>query len=306
MKSKTIASINFVLKHTTQKGQLVFWLFIRFVSAILPLVTIYQFSHVIKLIENKTDIKTLFYYLIWIFIVRLTDNFLRIRSTTRLDYLISNLSFEIHNFFLIDFKPESKEDRHASIQAIRNFADATIRTLTLFKQPGIDSFISVIFVPIALFFIDFRSFVFMVAYISIYLIINLFTNQRYKELRDFQNTKTETYYAKLQESNDIDLEQTTYTRHFKRMTNWNFLEWFALQNTAVFFYSLFLLYQIYKVITGTSQISDLVLIMGYVTQTQIFLNSFSEIWYSLGDMYVALKHLAKNQSVSVVSLEDLI
>jgi hypothetical protein len=46
--------------------------------------------------------------------------------------------------------------------------------------------------------------------------------------------------------------------------------------------------------------------MGYVTQTQTFLNSFTDIWYGLGDMYVALKHLAKNQSISTVTLEDLI
>lgn len=306
MISKTINSINFVLKHTSQKGELVFWFFIRLLSAVLPMVTIYQFSHLIKLIEIKTDFKTLFYYLISIFAVRMVDNFLRIRSTTRLDYLISNLSFDVHNFFLVNFNPESKEDRHASIQAIRNFADATIRTLTLLKQPGIDSLVSVLFIPIALFFIDFKAFVMVIAYISIYLLINFFTSQRYKELRDFQNTKTETYYAKLQENNDIDLEQVTYTRHFNRLTNWNFTEWFALQNTAVFFYSIFLLYQTYQVINGSSQISDLVLIMGYITQTQTFLNSFTDIWYGLGDMYVALKHLAKNQFVAVLSLEDLI
>ncbi|MEI8067881.1 MAG: hypothetical protein WCG91_02965 [Candidatus Shapirobacteria bacterium] len=306
MISRTINSINFVFKHTTQKGQLFFWLFIRFLSAILPLITIYQFSHLIKLLEIKTELIVLFYYLLWIFAVRLLDNFLRIRSTTKLDFLISNLSFEIHNYFLIDFKPENKEDRHGSIQAIRNFADATIKTLTLFKQPGIDSIVSILFIPIALFFIDFKSFVIIVAYISIYLLINFFTSQRYKDLRDFQNTKTEAYFAKLQDSDDVDLEQNTYTRHFKRMTNWNFVEWFALQNTAVFFYSIFLLYQIYQVVNGTSDISDVVLVIGYVTQTQMFLNSFTDIWYSLGDMYVALKHLAKNESVSVLSLDEFI
>ena len=46
--------------------------------------------------------------------------------------------------------------------------------------------------------------------------------------------------------------------------------------------------------------------MGYVTQTQTFLNSFTDIWYGLGDMYVALKHLAKNSAVSAIALEDLI
>ncbi len=302
---KTVKSINFVFQHTTQKWEFCFWMFVRLVSAILPLVTIYQFSHLIKLIENHATVDTLIYYVVIIFCVRILDNFLRIRSTTKLDFLISNISFDIHNFFLIDFNPLSKIDRHVSIQAIRNFADATIKTLTLLKQPGLDSLVSILFIPVALFFLDFKSFVIVVAYISIYGLINYFTSQRYKELRDIQNTKTEAYYAKLQESNDVDLEQFTFTRHFQRLSNWNFLEWFALQNTAASFYSLFLVYQTYLVTIGTSHISDMVLIVGYVTQTQTFLNSFTDIWYGLGDMYVAFKHLAKNESVSVVTLEDL-
>jgi len=285
---------------------LAFWIFIRFISAILPLITIYQFSHLIKLVENKSDLRTLFLYLLSILAIRLLDNILRLRSTTRLDFLLSNLSFEIHDFFLINFKPVSKEDRHASIQAIRNFADATNRTLTIFKQPGLDSLVSVLFIPVALLFIDIRSFVLIITYIVVYSLINFYTRQRYKQLRDFQNTKTEDYYAKLQDSNDVDLEQATYTRHLHRLTNWNFIEWFLLQNTAVFFYSLFLLYEIYLIFTGTNQVSDLVLIMGYVTQTQDFLNSFTDITQGLGDMVVALNHLAKNQFISVLNLDDLV
>ena len=303
--SKTIESIIFILNASRQKGELFFWLFVRFLSATLPLITIYQFSHLIKLIENKTDSHSIFVYLVSILVVRLLDNFLRLRSTTQLDYLISNLSFDIHNFFLIGFKPETKEDRHASIQAIRNFADAAVKTLTSFKQPGVDSVVSVLFIPIALFFVDLRSFVLIISYITTYSLVNYYTSQRYKELRDFQNTKIESYYAKLQESNDVDLEQATFTRHFRRLTNWTFVEWFLLQNTAVVFYSLFLFYQAYLIIAGHNHVSDLVLIIGYVSQTQTFLNSFTDIIYGLDDMAVALEHLAKNKFISVLSLDDL-
>jgi len=303
---KTAKSINFVFEHTTQKWEFYFWMIIRLISAVLPLVTIYQFSHLLKLVETQADFNTTISYLALIFLVRIIDNFLRIRSSTRLDFLISNISFDIHNYFLIDFNPLSQVDRHTSIQAIRNFADATIKTLTLLKQPGLDSLVSLIFIPVVLFILDFKSFVIILTYIVIYTLINFFTSQHYKELRDIQNTKTETYFAKLQENNDVELEQSTFTRHFQRLTNWNFIEWFALQNTAVTFYTLFLFYQTYLVAIGTSHISDMVLIIGYVTQTQTFLNSFTDIWYGLGDMYVAFKHLAKNESVSAVTLEDLI
>jgi hypothetical protein len=46
--------------------------------------------------------------------------------------------------------------------------------------------------------------------------------------------------------------------------------------------------------------------MGYVTQTQVLLNSISSIKDSLTDMLVGLERLAKNQTVSAVDLDDLI
>lgn len=305
MISRTITSINFVFHHVNQKTELVFWLLVRFFSAALPLVTIYQFSQLVDLIEKRSSFAVLLQAIFSILLVRLLDNFLRLRSTTKLDYLISNISFDIHNFFLIDFKPQNKDDRNLSIQSIRNFADATVATLTMFKQPGIDSLVSVIFIPIALYFVDFQSAVLIISYILIYSLVNFYSNQRYKELRDLQNTKTEAYYAKLQDSNDVDLEQSAFTRHFHRLTNWNFIEWVSLQNVAVIFYFIFLLHQIYLVTQNTGSLSHLILVMGYVSQTQSFLNSFTDVWYGLGDMSVALKHLAKNHSISVIDLDDL-
>jgi ABC-type multidrug transport system fused ATPase/permease subunit len=238
--------------------------------------------------------------------VRLVDNFLRLKSIFRLDECISDIGFDIHNFFTKDLHTENKEERHQSIQAIRNFSDASAMTLTLFRQPGIDSIVSLSIIPIILWFVDLRVFVLEIVYITVYMIIDYYTTQRYVKLRDLQNTKIETYYGKLQESNDVELEQKSFTRHFTRLSNWNFVEWFVLQNGAVFFYCLILGYSIIAVYSGYKQISDVVLIMGYITSTQTYLNSFSEIKDSLANMTVAVDHLAKNKSISVIDLDDLV
>jgi len=140
----------------------------------------------------------------------------------------------------------------------------------------------------------------------VYTAIDIYTTQRYAHLKDILNTHTETYYAKLQDSNDFDLEQKSWSRHFQRLANWGHTEWFSLQNTAVIFYCAILLYLIYLVTNGTKQVSDLVLIIGYVTQTQVLLNSISSIKDSLTDMLVGLERLAKNQTVSAIDLDDLI
>lgn len=296
----------FVLSIISDRKGLFFWTFVRFISAILPLLTIYLYSLVIKQLELKLDFGAVITTILLTFIVRLVDNYLRLLSITRLEKVISDIGFDIHNFFLSDLESESKEDRHAAVQAIRNFSDASSVTLNLIKQPGIDSIVSFLIIPVILFMVDFPSFVITLAYVSIYFLIDTYTTQRYSELKDIQNSKTEAYYAKLQDSNDFDLEQTSFTRHFSRLCKWSFIEWFSLQNSAVFFYCLNLFYLVYAIYDGQHDISHLILVMGYITQTQTFLNSFSNIKDSLTDMNVGLKHLAKNQSISSVNLEDLI
>jgi hypothetical protein len=296
----------FILKVASDKVGFFFWLFIRFVSAILPLITIYLFSLVVRQLELKADFDLLLSTVLLTLIVRLVDNYLRLLSITRLENVIGHISFDIHNFFLRDLQLEAKVDRHAAIQAIRNFADASSLTLNLIKQPGIDSLVSFIFIPTILLFVDFPSFIITLAYISTYYAIDHYTTQRYGHLRDILNTKTEVYYAKLQDSNDFDLEQSSYSRHFNRLVKWGFTEWSALQHTAVSFYCLLLIYLVYSVSLGQKDISTLVLIVGYTSQTQVFLNSFSHIQDSLTDMLVGLKHLAANHSLASLNLSNLV
>ena len=123
MSHKSRKVIAFILKLITNKSAFFFWLFIRFLSAALPLITIYQFSEVIKLIEQHQNIKQVITAIVWIFIVRILDNLLRLKSITKLEYEITSISFDIHNLFLAGIHCETKEERHSAVQAIRNFAD---------------------------------------------------------------------------------------------------------------------------------------------------------------------------------------
>jgi hypothetical protein len=298
--------ITFLLRISKGNHPFFFWLFVRFVSAILPLVTIYQFAGVIHQIESHQPINSVLLSVLWMLVVRLLDNILRLKSVTRLEYEISNIVFDIHNYFLTDLKSESKDERHAAVQAIRNFSDAASITLNLVKQPGVDSLVSIIFIPVILFTLDFHIFILTMTYILVYYFIDYYTTQRYARLKDIVNNKTESYYAKLQDSSDFDLEQKSWDRHFNRLCHWGEKEWSYLQNISVFFYIAIFLYLVTLTVNGNRQLSDVVLIMSYVAQTQVFLNSFSSIQDSLTDMLVGLERLAQNKSVSAINLEDLI
>jgi len=303
---KTKITLFLIFKIISNKKRFLFWFFVRFVSSLLPLLSIYLYSQVVSNIEHQVVLRSVVLLILIIFLVRLIDNFLRLKSLYKLEECISDIGFDIHNFFIKDLKTQNKEERHQSIQAIRNFSDASSITLMLLRQPGIDSIVSLFIIPIVLFFVDKQIFILEVAYISIYLIIDYYTTQRYAQLRDVQNTKIENYFAKLQESDDVDLEQKTFTRHFTRLSNWSFWEWFSIQNSAVFFYSLILVFSIISIYVGSKEISDLVLVMGYVTSTQVYLNSLSEIKDNMANMTVAIDHLARNKSISVIDLDDLI
>lgn len=306
MIKKTKITLFLIFKIISNKTRFLFWFFIRFISTILPLLSIYLYSQVVSDFETKTELKPILFLVLIIFIVRIIDNFLRLKSLYKLEECISDIGFDIHNYFTKDLKAINKEERHQSIQAIRNFSDASSLVLSLIRQPGIDSIVSLLIIPIILFFVDKQIFVLEVVYISVYLLIDYYTTQRYIKLRDVQNTKIENYFAKLQESDDVELEQKTFTRHFTRLSNWSFWEWFLIQNSAVIFYSLILIFCIYSIYGGVKQISDLVLVMGYVASTQTHLNSLSEIKDNLANMTVAIEHLARNKSISVIDLDDLI
>jgi ABC-type multidrug transport system fused ATPase/permease subunit len=306
MSKKNFRIIKLVFEIIQNKSRFLFWITIRFISTFLPLITIYIFSKIINLVETKSSYSTIFFTIVTLLAIRIVDNFIRIKSVTKLDECISDISFDLHNHFIDEIKPETKLERHETIQTIRNFSDAATWTIRLFRQPGIDSIISLITIPIILLFVDFRVFILEIVYIVIYYFIDYYTTQHYIKFKDIQNTKVETYYAKLQETNDVDLEQKTFSRHFTRLCNWCFTEWFTLQNTAVFFYILIFAYLIIAVSNGNKLISDLILIMSYIASTQTYLNSFSEIKDSLADVHVAVDHLAKNKAITAIDFDDLV
>lgn len=294
-----------ILGLTTNKFSLFFWFFVRFISATFPLLSVYLFSRIIKLLENGYSQAEATRLIINIFLVFIIDNLTRLLSTNNLNFVIGNIQNDIHNLLSTGLKTRDKKIRHKSVQAIRNFSDAVNTTLTILKQPGVDSIVSFVFIPIILFFLDFRVFILQLAYMLVYFWMDVYTTERYARIKDIHNAKVEIYYAKFQDSNKIKREQGQLVRQFKKLCHWNFFEWFTLQTTANLFYTIILFYLVLSVSAGEQKISDLILIMGYVTSTQTFLNSISNIKDSLADTKVALNRLINSRHYLAIDFDDL-
>ncbi len=305
MTRETRNIIKFILKLIKNKNAFFFWFFVRFISALLPLLTIYLFSRIIKLLENHAGIESIVQLVLVIFLIRIFDNFSRLISIYKLEYLIKDTEFSIHNLLLAGYRAKNKEQRHQTIQAVRNFSEAVRTTFNILRQPGIDGFVSFVSIPIILLFLDFRIFIIEIAYITIYYFADIYTTERYTRFRDIQNKKTEVYFAKLQDNNNVKKEKNAFFRQFIKLCNWGFVEWFTIQNVAVIFYSLILFLLAHSVSQGQKQISDLVLVMGYVASTQAFLNNISSIKDRLADTRVALERLASSRKSLHFNLSDL-
>jgi hypothetical protein len=306
MTPETRRVLKFVFKLVYDRYSFFFWLFVRFLSALFPLFSVYLFSRTIQMLEQGTNLSHVFWQLFFILLVFILDNFTRLISVHQLQFIISNTEFAIHQFFLIGLSQKDKFIRHEAIQSIRNFAEAARTTLELIRQPGIDSFVSLLSIPAILFFLDFKVFILEIAYIVIYYFTDVYTTQKYISLREIQNIRTEVYFAKLQDSNEVSRESGSYTKNFAKLCAWGFWEWFTLQNIAVIFYSLTLFYLTLSVSGGAKHISDLVLIIGYIGQTQTHLNSFSAIKDRLADTQVALLRLARSRHILSLHLKDLV
>lgn len=304
MTRETREILKFILKLVCHKNIFFFWVFVRFLSAAFPMVSIYLYSRVIKFLEIGASFDQMLLLVGLILSVFIADNLTRLLSIHNLNSIIIQTEFGIHQFMLIGLKTYDKKIRHEVIQAIRNFGEAVRTSLELIRQPGVDAIVALITIPGILFFLDIKIFVLHLAYMITYYFVDVYTTDKYSKLKDIQNQRTEIYYAKFQDSNKIQKESAQFTDHFKKLCRWGFIEWFSLQNIAVIFYTLILFYLIRQVQLGEKVISDLVLIMGYIASTQVFLNNFSNIKDRLADTKVALSRLAKSKYVLVVGLND--
>ncbi len=224
-----------ILDLVDHKAPLFFWYLVRVFSALLPLYTIYLFGQAIRLLENHVSIQQLFHHLLLILFIRLLDNFTRLISIHKIEYLIFEIEFSIHQFLLFGLKTRNKEKRHQTIQAVRNFSEAVRNTFAILRQPGIDGLVSFISIPIILSFLDFKVFIAEIAYVATYYFVDIYTTERYARFKNIQNKHTETYYARLQDSNKVAKERRSFLSHLKKLCDWGFWEWNFLQDTAVVF-----------------------------------------------------------------------
>ena len=305
MSRDTLQTLRLIFKMVKDKKSFVFWLFIRFLSAGFPILTIYLYSRVVNALETGADFHLLFSLVIFVLISRLLDNFTRLVSTNKLDYVINNIQLDIQNIMVYGVKASDRKTRHKAIQAIRNFADATSTTLTIFKQPGIDALVSFITIPFILFLLDFKVFVIQAAYVIIYYFTDIYTTEKYTKLKNRHNSTVESYFAKFQTAKNFKFEQTLTSKAYLKVANWGIIEWLLLQNTAVLFYILTLIYLVFSFSQGTKSIADIVLIIGYLDGTQSFLNNISSIKDSMANTKVALHRLLDNQKSLAVDYDDL-
>ena len=281
------------------------WFLVRIFSVLIPPLSLYLFSRVIKCLETNCYTSQIYLLILATFSCYLLDNLTRLISLSRLQYLVYKTESDIQNLFTHHLQTRNKQKRHVAIQSIRNFTEAVRLTLEVLIQPGIDGLISLFYIPIIVLSLDFNAFVIQISYILVYFFTDIYTTEKYRQFKKDQNKMVETYYAKLQDGNDVQEERHRLLHGYHRLSNWFFVEWFSLQNIAVTFYTLVFLYLTVSVLKKEKDFSDIFLICGYLSSTQIFLNSISSVRDRLTDTQVALTRLFKAKSKLAIDFDDL-
>lgn len=306
MSKETRQAIKLILNFISGKQTFYFWLSIRALSVLLPPISLYLFSRVIHCLEFKcptTDTQGLLFFTIISYVIY---NFLKVISMHRLHFLTNRAECDIQGYLVDGLHTKTNKKRHTLIQSIRNFSEAARQTMEVLLNPGIDGIVSLFYLPILVLLTDFRVFIIQGAFILVYYFTDIYTTDHYKRRRDELDKSIEDYYAKLQDSNTVDTENTHLILNYASLSHWNIIEWLTLDNIATVFYGLSLVYLVASYLNGEKEVSQIILLASYFTSTRVFMEAITSVKDKLTDTKVALRRLLRSKHYLSLDFEDLV
>lgn len=294
-----------ILRFIEERRNFIFFLLLRIISVLIPPLSVNFFTKSLHCIETNCGQTTLITQLAITISSLFVANTLREISLHNIQYLINKAECDVQSVLIAGFNSKTTKTRHVLIQSMRNFSEAARTTMESLLGPGIDGLVLLIYIPFLTFFVDFRIFIIQIAYICLFYFVDVYTTDKYKDRRDDLDKNIENYYAKLQDSNKIDEENTALVNGYQNIYTFTMWEWLSLQNINAFFYSSILVFLIISLQNKEKQISDVVLLTSYLASTQSFLVTLSQVRDKLTDTKVALRRLLKSRAYNSVGFEDL-
>lgn len=251
-----------------------FWVFVRLISTFGPILITYIFARGVKALETHQPIDRIIQIFFILLLVRLFANMLRIASKTRIALYTEGYIVGIQERLAETIDPP-KPKRKEIIQALRNLTQGVRKFVEYFYNNGLQAIVSFVSIPIILFFIDKKIFLIEIIAIVIYLLITYVFSIKYEKEYEHFDKSREKYFSKLLDTNRVESKANILVTIFRRVQDLLLVEWLTLQNFIALFELLILSIIAIDFVNGTKQIHHLILIMGYVKETHVFLNALT-------------------------------
>ncbi len=248
------------------------WLLVLIISATGPLITTYIFSRGVNALETNQSLKSVVMIFFLFLGVSMVEAVIRIAAKTRLHWFIETKLIRLQEGFIKTVKIRSKH-RRPVVQSVRNLTRAVQTFSNYFINSGVAGLVSFISVPFILYFVDKQVFFVEMALILVYLVVTYFFAVKYEKQFERYDESRERYFIRMQKSNKLGQRGRRMGEAIARLQDIRFFEWVSVQNTILVFQFIITFMVVVDIVNGYKGISDLVLIIGYVTQSQRFLNS---------------------------------
>lgn len=289
------AQVKKIIINAFKSKRLFFWFFIRFISSFGPLAVTYLFAYGVEVIEEGRGFNDIILVFFALLLVESTEHILRILSKTRVVYMTEYAIINIQEE-LIKNVPKDDPKRKEHVQTLRNLTQSIRRFVIKFKDSGIPALVSFVSIPVILFFVDVKIFYLQVALMVIYMIITYVSASIYEKRYEDLDHSREDYFSNIHSHNHIDPLAAIVRNNVKNLNDLIFVNWVSLQNIISVFKFITIYLVVKDIMIGAHNVSSLILIVGYVRESKVFLNDMT----SMFELYMQVKAGIKR----VVSVSD--
>jgi ABC-type bacteriocin/lantibiotic exporter with double-glycine peptidase domain len=246
------------------------------ISSSEELVAVYLFSYGTNILEEGGTFFEIGKVFLFYLIIKCIYHIIRLYSKNNIWYLTNKYLWELKRQYLQQYK-NGKEGRAEFIQALENFNNNVWVFVNNLKEGGITIFLSLITVPFVFFITNVWLFWLVIALFTVNLVLTFAIGDHYRSQQEQVNRAQEAYLNSVFHANGIKNGIQTVIQKLWKLTKAETLFWLSVHYLKEIYYFAGIMLIVYFQIEDGIDISEFVLLTGYLTQFINVLNRLSAL-----------------------------
>lgn len=297
---------NFLQEH---KSQIFLFSLFRIFSFVQILFWPYAFSKIINIMsQNPDNWREAGLWAGLMILNKITEDFVRLRSKFGLEKIGAKLKISLATFFSEKTEIRKGKKTGEAVQAVKKASEDIKSLVDFYKENILQLPVNLIIIPLILLQASADYLLLLLVYGIAYLTIDYFAiklyNQKIKKYFKAAEVFWGTTYRKTPEvwreredggvfAERIDQEGKELYKAIVSANNINNWRWILLQSLSSAIIGAAVLFVLYKIVTNTAPVGDLILVSAYLRETQGTLNVVTSSLTRLIQTRISLKRLNK-------------